>query len=282
VSVTLARIAVICLAWCASVASAAALEGTFHGLDGAEGATLRLFPSGGGDQKGQYTSADGASGAFIGETLPDGVEATFAVGADTIYLRAVEHPSGAIVVLVPVAPDGTKRVDLTRSFGFLREGVKKPEERPYVIPEPDTAGDPVDAAAFVQSYEYWSPAGVGRGYIGVLPRYRSVIALFPALQTDIIWKLCSQQASVLPGLAEAMRGQGVSCPDVLGAVAKATSSGRYAAYRREVAEQRQVAFEQISCARRIGTRERCEEVARIVSEHAISMENAATVVAKYR
>jgi len=278
----IARIAGAGLLWLASTLSAAALEGVFHGLDEADGATLLLLPAEGDGQKGQFTSADGEVGAFIGRTLPDGMDATFQLGRETIYLRAAEHPSGAIVVVVPVAPDGTRRADLTRSYGFLREGMARPDKRPYLIPEPEKAGDPVDAVAFVQSYEFWSPTGVGRGYISVLPRYRSVIALFPALQTDIIWKLCSQPSGGVPGLGEALRGQGVSCSEVLGAIAGAQANGRYPAYRREVAEQRKLAHEQISCARRIGTRERCEEVAQLVSKLAVSMENAATVVARYR
>jgi len=282
VSMKIARFAVAGLSWLASAVSAAALDGVFVGLEGAGGATLRLLPPNGDSQKGEYTDASGRSGGFIGAVFPDGVEASVRVGGDELYLRAIEHPSGAIVVIIPIAPDGTRMVQHTGSYGFVRKGEKMPKQRPYVISAPERTGAPVDAAAFVQSYEFWAPEGVGRGYIGVLPRYRSVIALFPTLQTDIIWKLCSQQTGTAPGLAEALRGQGVACSDVLGAVAKAKSRGRYADYKRAVAQERQVAFEQISCARRIGTRERCEQVAKIVSEHAISMENAATVVAKYR
>ena len=268
--------------WALSATGALALEGVFLGLDEATGASLRLEPPRGEHQKGEFPDRNGAVGYFIGKVLPDGVEATFEVGSQTLLLRAFDHPSGAVVVLIPVAPDGVLRTDLTRSFGFVREGTPRPEARPFVISEPDRMGEPVDAVAFLQSYEFWSPEGVSRGYVGVLPRYRSVIALFPALQTDIIWKLCSQPFGAPPGLAEALRGQGVTCAEVLGAISGARAKSRYTAFKREVAEERQIAFEAVNCARRIGTEARCKEVAKLTSEAAISMQNAATVVAKYR
>lgn len=277
-----ARLLAASLFWALGASGASALEGVFLGLDEASGATLRLEPAEGEDQKGEFTDPSGQTGLFIGTAFPDGVEATFAIGSRTLRLRAFDHPSGAVVVLVPVAPDGALRTDLTQSFGFIREGTPMPETRPYVIPEPDRMGAPVDAAAFVQSYEYWSPEGVSRGYIGVLPKYRSVFALFPALQTDIIWKLCSQPVGAPPGLAEALRGQGVTCADVLGAISNARASGRYTQFKTEVAADRQVAFEAVSCARRVGTEQRCKEIAKLTSQAAVSMENAATVVARYR
>ncbi len=281
-STLIARLLAVGLIWLATASAASALEGVFVGLDDASGSTLRLSPPKGGSQKGQFTDRGGNTAVFNGEVFPDGVEATFPIGDVRLYLRAIEHPSGAIVVIVPIAPDGTQRADLTRSFGYVREGSPTEVDRPYFVGEPTRQGASVDAASFVQSYEFWSPDGVGRGYVSVLPRYRSVIALFPTLQTDIIWKLCSQQVGAAPGLAEALRGQGVTCSDVLGAIAQSKSRGRYAKFLGQVAAERQIAFEQISCARRIGTKRRCEEVAKLVSEIAISMENAATVIARYR
>lgn len=268
--------------WIASVISAAALEGEFKGLDEADGATLRLDAPRGDRQSGVYIDQFGQRGVFTGNVFPDGVEAKFPIGGGTLYMRAIEHPSGAVVVIIPVGASGVAHASQTRTYGFVRKGVQGPDDRPYLVPEPRKAGEPIDAVAFVQSYEFWSPEGVGRGYIGVLPRYRSVIALFPALQTDIIWKLCSQKAGAAPGLGEALRGQGVTCSDVLGAISAAQSRGRYTDYKRAVAADRQIAFEAISCARRIGTRSRCEQVAKLTSEAAVSMESAATVVAKYR
>lgn len=282
-SSTVARLLAAGCLWFASTAAAPALDGVFFGLEDASGATLRLSPpAADGSQKGQYIDERGDSAVFVGTSYPDGMEATFPIGGGELYLRAIEHPSGAIVVAIPVDQGGALRADLTRSAGFVREGGKAEKRRPYQIPEPAKTGAPVDAVSFIQSFEFWSPDGVGRGYVGVLPRYRSVMALFPALQTDIIAKLCAQTSPAAPGLAEALRGQGVSCDEVRAALDRARRSGRYAAYKRDVAADRQIAFEAVSCARRIGTRERCEEVARLTSEAAISMVNAATVVARYR
>ncbi len=277
-----ARILLAGAIWLVSAMSAAALEGVFNGLDEAKGVTLRLNAPDGEQQSGQYIDQFGQVGNFVGNVFPDGVEAKFPIGGGTLYLRAIEHPSGAVVVIIPVGTSGVAHASQTRTYGFVRAGTQGPDDRPYLVPEPKKAGEPIDAVAFVQSYEFWSPEGVGRGYIGVLPRYRSVIALFPALQTDIIWKLCSQTVGTSPGLGEALRGQGVSCSDVLGAISSAQSKGSYTDYKRAVAADRQIVFEAISCARRIGTRTRCEQVAKLTSEAAISLESAATVVAKYR
>ncbi|MEO0363129.1 MAG: hypothetical protein AAF322_18550, partial [Pseudomonadota bacterium] len=153
-------------------------------------------------------------------------------------------------------------------------------------PPPDGPGANIDPRSFVESYAFWPPRSVGYGYGMVRSRYQTLIRLHPVVQADILWKMC--RAPSPPGaLGDALRGQGVTCDDVLatfGAMMRPGGAGveAFNAFRRDVEAQKAALVEAIRCS--IDYRRNdpaCKRSGARVAKAAVSLVTVKTVLDRY-
>ena len=150
------------------------------------------------------------------------------------------------------------------------------------IPAPLRPGQPVAGNGFLASYEFWSPIGVRNGYLGLPDKTRTMMRFFPAVQLDVIFKLC-----LAPGaekaLATALRGQGVDCPTVTATMAQLQRTGRFDDYKAEVAGERDRLRTSVRCGDGYPeSKSTCDSAARTVAQAAVDLRTAASVLARYR
>lgn len=257
------------------------LNGTYLGVDEAEGARIQIAPDAGGYQ-GTFFDAKGSSQGFQADNVEAGAEAVLDMDNRTVLMRMVALPFGAQVQLIPFGADGALDFGSARVLAFLREGVTLPEQPDHFIPAPSRMGEKVSANAFVESYQFWEPEGVVNGYLGIPERYRTMMRMFAAVQLDVIWKLCLASDGDR-ALATALRGQEVACPDVVETVSNLQRRGRFDSYKAEVDEQRKALQTSIQCADgyRI-SKAACDAAARRLADAATSLETAGQVLRKYR
>jgi hypothetical protein len=261
--------------------AADALNGTYLGLDDAAGAKIRISPDSGG-YAGTFYDARGNSQSFQADRIENAAEAVLDMDGQTVLMRMAPQPFGALVSIVPFRADGTLAFEFSRALGFVREGVKLPEKPDNFLPPPRVPGETVAANAFVESYQFWDPVGVLNGYLGLPGRYRTLIRMFPAVQLDVIWKLC-----LAPGadqaLALALRGQGVACDDVVQGISRTQRTNRFDEYKAEVEAERQALQIAVRCADGyVASKRECDASARRVAEAAVSLRTAGMVLSKYR
>ena len=271
------------VAWLLLSAGAAMAQfaGRYVGIDAAKGMTVELSVSGS-SARGTLTRADGSRTRFSGEVVDDSLEASFTDQGRRIYLRLLAEPIGARLVLVPIDADNVLRVDQTEAFAFLREGVDAPQRPERFLPPPDRPIAYIEPRAFVSSFPFWPPRSVALAYEGLEPRFRSVIKLYPLVQADLLWKLCASPERT-PGIAEALRGQGLSCNDVNAAFRTMQAGAGFGRFKREVAAESRALMTTLGCAddlRRNDTA--CRTAATETARRATSMETAGSVLARYR
>jgi hypothetical protein len=260
------------------------LIGGYRGIDAAEGMRLQ-FSEEGELLNGTLTDNRGGSQPFSANRLEGGAEATIDQGGRQVYFFMTEEPLGVSVLAIPVSPEGGLISEQTEALVFLKDGVDTPPAPRRFIPPPQGPGGTVDPLAFVDSYAFWPSLNVGYGYEMVRGRYRTLIRLHSVVQTDIVWKLCrGSQSSV--GLAEALRGQGVTCDDVLSTFERMMRSDRSVetmnSYRRDVEAQKQALIEAIRCS--IDYRRNdpeCKRAGARVAKAATSLETVKTVLSRY-
>lgn len=257
------------------------LNGTYLGVDEAAGARIVISPDGGGFN-GTYFDPQGRSRGFQADRVQDMAEAVLDMGGQTVLMRIAPLPFGAKVSILPFRGDGTLAVEFSRELGFVRQGVQLPQKPDAFVPPPAFPGQTVAGNAFVESYQFWEPTGVVNGYLGLPQRFRTLMRMFPAVQLDVIWKLCLAPQGER-ALATALRGQGVACPDVLAAIAKAQRENRFDQYKAEVEAERQALQTSIRCADGyVESRSTCDAAARRIAEAAVSLRTAAMVLQRYR
>jgi hypothetical protein len=165
---------------------------------------------------------------------------------------------------------------------FVRSGLELPRPDADFVAAPADARGRITANSFLASYEFWSPEGVRNGYLALPERFRTLMRLYPAVQLDLIWKLCLAPAAG-EALALALRGQGVTCADAIDGIAEAQRSGRFDAFKREVRDQKASLRTTVRCADGYPeSREACDRAARELSAQAVSLDTAATVLGRYR
>jgi hypothetical protein len=257
------------------------LGGQYDGIADAAGASISIQQDAGGF-RGTFFDARGNRQGFSADRVGNAAEAVLDMDGRTVLMRMTPLPYGAEVALVPFAPNGTLDTGAARVVNFVRRGLDLPRPPADFVPPPDGSEPRIAAYSFLVSYEFWSPTGVRDGYRALAPRHQTMIRLFPAVQLDVIWKLClAPGAEDLQG--KAMRGQGVSCADVIDGIAAAQRSGRFDAYKEEVKRQGDLLRTAIRCADGyVASKEACDAAARDVSRAAVSLETAATVLRRYR
>lgn len=280
------RIILTFLAIVAFASSAAAeLRGLYHGVEEAEGMRFEFAPGEDGAVDGLFRDRGGEVRPFSVEPLDNGGEATISQGEQEIYVLIIEETLGLTVIFVPVGEDDGLMTDRTEAMVFLKDGVAPPPKPARFVPPPPGPGGTIDPQAFVESYPFWPSANVGYGYEMVRGRYRALIRLHPLVQADMLWKMCRNRNSPA-GLAEALRGQGVNCQDVLSAFARILTPGGavepYNRYRADVEAERAALVEAIRCS--IDYRRNdpeCAASGAAVAQRAVSLATVKTVLARY-
>lgn len=257
------------------------LKGRFFGAGPAAGAEIDISP----DSEGFTGTFDDGSGnaiPFEAERRGDVAETVLDLNGRVVVMRMTPLPFGAEVVLIPMNPDGRVEIGETALLTFLREGIDAPSFPPDYADPPSTPNQAVTANTFLASYEFWPPKGVRDGYLGLPQRFRTLMTLFAPVQLDVIWKLC-----LAPGaeqaLAMALKDQGVNCAQVIRGIADAQRTGRFNAYKQEVAAARKTLHTAVRCADNyVMPQGACVKASREVATAAVALQTAATVLARYR
>ena len=259
------------------VFAADVLNGRYLGIQDASGASIQIAPDAEGF-RGTFFDPFGRSQEFSADKVGDTAEAVLDMVGRTVLLRLAPLPFGAEVAVIPFAPDGRLNVPAARVMNFVREGVDVPDLPSDFVAAPRSQLDRIAGNSFLQSYQFWEPAGVVNGYLALPDRFRTLMRMFPAVQLDVIWKLC-----LAPGaegaLGLALRGQGVNCPQVLDGIAQTQRNDRFTAYKSAVEEERSALRMSVRCADGyVESRPDCEATARRLSTAAISLRTAGQVL----
>jgi hypothetical protein len=272
------------LAWLLTIAVAAAqdtLNGTYIGMDDASGARIRIAPDSGGFA-GTFYDPQGKSQDFKADRVEDAAEAILDMDGQTVLMRVAPLPFGAQVSIVPISKDGRLLLQYSRSLGFVREGVKLPEKPDVYVDAPTEPGERVAGNAFLESYQFWSPEDVVAGYLALPERFRTLMRMFPAVQLDVIWKLCLARDADR-ALGTALRGQNVNCNEVVDTIAGLQRRNRFDDYKADVNADREALQTSVKCADGyVASRGTCEAASRRLAEAAVSMRTAGMVLSKYR
>jgi len=253
-----------------SVAAQDRLDGIYYGLDDARGLTIQLQDTGSG-ATGRITAADG-SGQAINGTQQGG-----SIVSDLIFRgkrgSARMTPKGLGLGFTWTPGDGSGG-DVVFAFG--RRGLELPAPSPSFVPETQI-GSQVQPHVFIASYEFWTPNTVARLYDRLEEKYRAIIQLFPAVQTDLIWKLCQSSVSQAK-LGEALRGEGVTCTQVDKRLKSAQKTDAFNRFKQRVGAERTNAERAIQCAQGLHQPSFCASAARQTQRAAMSLETVMTVL----
>lgn len=257
------------------------LDGRYFGIKEGEGARIDIAPDSGGF-RGTFFDAAGRSQSFEADRNGVLAEAVLDMGGETVLMRVDPKPYGAEVALIPVNEQGDLVFASARMLTFLREGLELPEPPPDYVGPPEDARNRIAANSFLASYEFWPPEGVRDGYLSLPPRFRTLMSLFPAVQLDVIFKLCLAENGG-PALSQALRGQGVACAEVVEGMAVMQRNGSFNGFKQEVASERDTLRLAVRCADGyVVSKTECDRVSASVSKQAVSLQTAATVMSRYR
>ncbi|MEL6998491.1 MAG: hypothetical protein AAFP68_09540 [Pseudomonadota bacterium] len=280
-SVLVALIVVVLWAAGPPVRAADSLNGSYFGVDDADGASILIEPDSGGFQ-GVFYDRLGNSQRFEADRMDEIAEGILDMDGRTVLLRMAPLPYGAEVAIIPFDGNGQLILEASRMLNFVRQGVNLPDLPAEYREAPRTPGERVAANSFLASYQFWEPVGVVNGYLGLPERFLPLVRMFPAVQLDIIWKLCLAP-SADQALALALRGQGVDCPGVLEAIASTQRNGRFKDYKAEVERDRETLRMVVRCADGyLQTKDECDQASEQLSQAAVSLRTAAGVLADYQ
>ncbi len=257
------------------------LSGRYLGVQDGAGASIEIAPDSGGF-KGVFYDSAGKSQSFEADRVGDSAEAVLDMDGRTVLLRMNPKPYGADVALVPFLANGELDPSSALALTFVHKGLDVPETPEDYVDPPGNTVRRFAANSFLASYEFWSPEGVRNGYMSLSSRFRTLMSLFPAVQLDIIFKLCLARDAD-EALATALRGQGVACSEVVDGMAKAQRNGSFAGFKQEVAAQRDLLRTTVRCGDGyLMSKTECDSAAAAVSRQATSLETSATVLQRYR
>ncbi len=268
----------------AVVGARAELAGTYNGVDAAEGMRLD-FEAGGDRPSGVFMDRSGERHPFTADPLETGGETIIDRGGQRLYMLFTEEPLGLTMVVIPMTERDELITNRADAFVFIKQGVAPPPKPARYVPPPQGPGGVIDPQAFVEGYPFWPSVNVGYGYEMVRGRYRTLLRLHPLVVTDMLWKMCRAGSSPA-GLAEALRGQGADCQDVLSTFAKIMRPGGgitlYNRYRKDVEAERARLVEAIRCSADYRRNDPdCLAVGKEIAERAISLETVKTVLDRY-
>ena len=264
-----------------SALAADVLNGRYIGVQDAAGASIQIAPDSEGF-RGTFFDPFGKSQDFDADKVDDTAEAILDMDGRTVLLRVAPLPYGAEVAVIPFAADGRLDVPAARVLNFVREGLQVPELPSGFVEAPRSSIDRIAGNSFLISYQFWEPSGVANGYLALPDRFRTMMRMFPTVQLDVIWKLC-----LAPGadaaLGIALRGQGVECPQVLDGIATTQRTNRFSDYKQRVERERTSMQLSVRCADGyVESKTDCEAAARELSQRAVSLKTAGSVLRELR
>lgn len=270
----------VLLGW-GGVAAAQELSGSYIGVDDASGASIDIQPDSEGF-RGIFFDARGNSQIFEADRTGDIAEAILDMDGRAVLMRMVPLPYGAEVTVIPYDDVGNLSFQEGRILNFVRSGLSLPAPGAGFVDAPRDPFGRITTNSFLASYEYWRPTGVRNGYLSLPERFRTLMRLFPAIQLDVIWKLCLAPDATR-ALSIALRGQGVSCAEVVEGIAETQKSGAFERYKAEVSQQNATLRLTVRCADGYPeSKENCDRAARELSAQAISLDTAGAVLGRYR
>jgi hypothetical protein len=257
------------------------LSGRYNGVGPAEGMQFSVEPSG--DRLvGEFRDSNGATAKIDAGWVDGGAEAVLPFLSRPVFIRILPESIGAVLIVLPISPEGVPMQNEARTLTFVREGMAVPRlPKGYQNP-PAKMGLVQDPDVFLISYEFWPPDGVVRGYDAIGPRYQTMLRLFPLVHADVLWKMCLADARP-PALAEALRGQGVSCESIVRDIEGAKTKGRFDAYKQDVERDKAELMAAVQCARNYIVKESvCGPASKRVAQAAVAMQTIASALSKYR
>jgi len=262
-------------------AVAQGLEGVYKGVAAATGMRLQ-FARAGEIYEGLFADRTGGSQVFEAAAIEIGAEGVIDRQGRQVFMRFVIDGPGLQMVSIPIDENGDMIVENTQTLLFIREDLDLPPLPTRYVDPPTAPGGTIDPEAFVDSYAFWPPESVSYGFGMVRGRYRTLIRLHATVQTDILWKMCQSQAAPAE-LAEALRGQGVTCQDVLSTIDRAAAQVEpFNRFKADVLAQKAELTEAIVCS--IDYRRNdpvCKKAGARVAAAAISLETVGTVLKRY-
>lgn len=260
------------------------LGGGYRGIDSADGWRLLLSPVVVSDKAGYdgvFIDEKGQSTGFVAFGNETSAEAHVIFSNGEAFFNIEIRPVGLVLRWVPIGADGQLAVESAQMFPFIRDDISLPTAPDDLANPPDEVTASFNSIAFVKSYEFWTPEQTGRAYASMTGQSRTLIKLYASVHTDILWKLCQARATP-EGLAEALDGQGIDCPALLNAMADIQQRGAFGAYKGNLSPERTALLDALRCA--TGTlrpRDLCIEISKGTSERALSLDTAASIVARY-
>lgn len=251
--------------------AAETLDGVFLGLDGAEGITIRLSQGGRG-YVGEIEARGGGRADINAEISGDEATGPLTLQGQPGTVRFSPRPVGLAMVW---RPNGGGAAPLV--YAFRRQSLGLPPPPAEYVPSPQSSTDEVDALDFLHSYEFWDADSVGFAYDRVRDKFRVIMRTYPAVHGDILWKLC--QATVVPDqLGEALRGQGVTCPEVNAKLRASQTNGGFARFKQRVRREKYDAILSVECARGIHTADLCIQAANRTQQAATSLDTLGSIL----
>lgn len=257
------------------------LSGGYNGVGPAEGMRFTVSEQGG-KVVGEFRDSNGKTARIDATWVDGGAEAVLPFETRPVFIRILPQSIGAVLIVLPVSPEGKPLQAEARTLTFVRDGVRAPKLPAGYQNPPKKMGLVLDPDVFLISYEFWDPDGVVRGYDAIGPRYQTMLRLFPLAHADVLWKLCSANTRH-PALADALRGQGASCESIVRDVERTKTNGRFDAYKADVARERAELLAAVQCSRNYIVKESvCGPASRRMAQAAVEMGTVASALSRYR
>ncbi len=257
------------------------LEGQYVGIGPARGMQVEIDDVDA-EPGGRFRDSNGREAEIAGGWKQGALEAVLDFPTRPVFVRMTPAAMGMQMAVLPLDAEGRPLRDQARVLAFLREGVETPEQPALYMNAPARAGQEIDPDVFLASYQFWEPEGVANGFDNIGARYRTVLRMFPQIHADVLWKLC-QADSQRNLVAEATRGQGAGCPEILGTVERLQAQGRFPEWKAAVQREIDALMPSIQCARGYIVKESvCGPASRRVAEAAVSMETLGTLLPRWR
>ncbi|MEM9048395.1 MAG: hypothetical protein AAGC92_06715 [Pseudomonadota bacterium] len=255
------------------------MQGRFLGVAEAQGMQLELAMRG--DRLvGTFFDSNGVTTEIDATPTGSAAEAVLIFPQRQVKVRLFAESVGLRMVAIPLDEDGLPIIQQTNALIFLPPGIRMPEP-PRGYQPPTYRVRVVDPDTFLISYPFWPPEAVAFGYESVETRFRPMISLYPTVLMDVLWKMCS--SSYKPSaLGEALRGQGVSCDQVVAKVDQLQGNGRFESWKAAVEDEKTGLITAMQCARGYVRREDiCRPAARETADRAVSLQTVASILNRF-